>query len=217
MSTSSVRVRPRLSDRGDAVRMDAYLRRLAGLPRLDARTEHDLAVRARLGDSRARDDLITGSLPLVLMRGRRLGLHGQRLLDAVQAGTIGLIEAVDRFDPTRGCRLSTYAWWWIGQAMKTTLPGLDLPSAADALDRSEQRSDLRGYLLDGLDPELVELLIARFGTGTEPGRTTPRAEVAQLLGLTVSQVRSKEAKALSHLRRGLAKVGDRAPQGADPL
>lgn len=200
--------------------MDAYLRRIASMPRLDARTEHDLAVRTSLGDAVAREELITSSLFLVLLRARRLGLHGQRLLDAVQAGTIGLIEAVDRFDPDRGCRLSTYAWWWIGQAMKRTLPGPETAVAEEFPAGVIQRSDLHEELLAGLDPDLAEVLAMRFGAGAERGRTRPRAEVAAALGLSVSQLRTKEVKALSHLRRGLAKVGHRAPRvqrEADPL
>ena len=200
--------------------MDAYLQRLAAMPRLDAEAEHDLAVLARGGDAGAREQLITASLPLVLMRGRRLGLRGQGLLDAVQAGTIGLIEAVDRFDPTRGCRLSSYAWWWIGQAMLRTLPSVSLPADIDPPSRPAYASDLHEHLLTSLDPDLAAVLAARFGTGPDPGRTTPRAEVARLLGISVSQVRTKEAKALSHLRQGLAKVGHRAPREqrrADPL
>lgn len=200
--------------------MDPYLRRLASITRLDADAEHDLAVLSWSGDAAARDRLITASLPLVLMRARRLGLHGQRLLDAVQAGTIGLIEAVDRFDPSRGCRLSTYAWWWIGQAMSRSSPLPEFPGTVDDATTPDPTSDLGKQLLAGLDPDLAEVLQARFGTGTEPGRSNSRKEVAQILGMTVSQVRTKEAKALSHLRLGLAKVGPRAShqhRGAGPL
>lgn len=200
--------------------MDPYLRRLGAIPRLDAAAEHDLAVRSRRGDAAAREELITRSLPLVLLRGRRLGLRGQNLLDAVQAGTIGLIEAVDRFDPTRGCRLSTYAWWWVGRAMVRTLSGAESVGDVEVLSTDSRLPDLGRDLLAGLDADLAEILTERFGTGSGPGGTTPRLEVARRLGLSVSQVRTKEAKALSHLRRGLAKVGHRAPQhdcGADPL
>lgn len=200
--------------------MDAYLSRLSRIPRLDATEEHDLAVRVRGGDVAAREQLITASLPLVLMRGRRLGLHGQRLLDAIQAGSIGLIEAIDRFDPARGCRLSTYAWWWIGRAMAGTFPEPTQAIETDLPAPVITDSDLRDFQLDGLDPDLAAVLVARFGKASAPGAATPRSEVARSLGLSVSQVRTKEAKALSHLRQGLAKVGHRAPfehHGADPL
>ena len=200
--------------------MDPYLRRLAAIPPLHAESEHDLAVRSWLGDAGAREELITASLRLVVMRARLLGLHGSRLLDAVQAGTVGLIEAVDRFDPYRGCRLSTYAWWWIGRAMTQSLPSPEIAPESAAL--SEFRPSLYDEedLLEGLDEELTAVLIERFGVGAESRLPTPRTEVARRLGLTVSQVRTKEAKALSHVRRRLAKVGHRAPhqhRGAGPL
>ena len=200
--------------------MDPYLRRLAAIPPLRADSEHDLAVRSSRGDMDAREELITASLRLVVLRARLLGLHGPRLLDAVQAGTVGLIEAVDRFDPYRGCRLSTYAWWWIGRAMKQSLPQPAVARETDPL--SDVRPSLYDDedLLEGLDEDLAAVLIERFGIGAESRLPTPRTEVARRLGLTVSQVRTKEAKALSHVRQRLAKVGHRAPhqhRGAGPL
>lgn len=198
--------------------MNSYLRRLAAIPALGADTEHDLAVRSWRGEAEARDELITSSLRLVVMRARLLGLNGSRLLDAVQAGTIGLIEAVDRFDPDRGCRLSTYAWWWIGRAMKQSAP--DSAHRIDTFVDSRPRMEADDDLLDGLTEDLAAVLRERFGTEAGPGRPTPRVEVARRLGLSVSQVRTREAKALTDIRERLAKVGHRAPHqhcGASPL
>lgn len=199
--------------------MDPYLLRLAAIPPLGAEAEHQLAVGSWRGDRAARDELITASLRLVVMRARLLGLSGSRLLDAVQAGTVGLIEAVDRFDPYRGSRLSSYAWWWIGRAMRESRPAPEFASRPDLADpRPPVGHDVD--LLEGLDEELVAVLAARFRIGAGPGRPTPRAEVARRLGLTISQVRTREAKALEHVRERLAKVGHRAPhehRGADPL
>lgn len=200
--------------------MNSYLRRLAAIPALGAEAEHDLAVRSWHGEAEARDELITSSLRLVVLRARLFGLHGSRLLDAVQAGTIGLIEAVDRFDPDRGCRLSTYAWWWIGRAMKQSVPAPDSAQRIDALADSRPRIEADEDLLDGLTGDLAVVLRERFGAEAGPGRPTPRVEVARRLGLSVSQVRTREAKALAHIRETLAKVGHRAPRqhcGAGPL
>ncbi|MBC7592671.1 MAG: hypothetical protein H7288_01810 [Kineosporiaceae bacterium] len=200
--------------------MDPYLRRLAAIPPLGPVSEHELAVRCWHGEAEARDELITSSLRLVVLRARLFGLHGSRLLDAVQAGTIGLIEAVDRFDPERGCRLATYAWWWIGRAMKQSIPAPDSALCNDAMADSRPPIEADDDLLDGLTEDLAAVLRERFGAGAGPGRSTPRVEVARRLGLTVSQVRTREAKALAHIRETLAKVGDRAPHqhcGAGPL
>jgi len=191
--------------------MDPYLRRLSAISPLGAESEHELAVRSWRGDAIARDELITASLRLVVLRARLLGLHGSRLLDAVQSGTVGLIEAVDRFDPYRGCRLSTYAWWWIGRAMKQSMPAPEFVQEPDDVCPGGPHIDVDDGLLEGLDEELALVLTARFGIGAGPGRSTPRAEVARRLGLSVSQVRTREAKALEHVRRRLAKVGHRAP------
>lgn len=199
--------------------MDAYLRRVAALPRLDEASERALALRARSGDRQAREELITASLPLVLMRARRLGLRGQRLLDAMQAGTVGLIEAIDRFDPDRGTRLSSYAWWWIGRAISRARPAPEI-AVGEVVGTAQWSSTIEAEsLLDGMDAELVEVVAMRFGIGVMAGETLPRSQVARRLGLSVGQVRSRETKALSHLRKRLAKVGDRAPRDqrrADP-
>lgn len=199
--------------------MDPYLRKLAGIPRLDATAEHLLAARAAAGDRSARERLIVASLSLVVMRAKAFGFHGQRLLDAVQAGTVGLIEAVDRFDPSRGCRLATYAWWWIGRAMTTALPASEIPLETDVAVEAEA-SVAADELLVGLAPALGEVLACRLETVAETGRMRSRDDVAARLGLSPSQVRTREAKALKHVRDGLAKVGDRASHQrgeADPL
>lgn len=200
--------------------MDPYLRRLARIPRLDADTEHDLAVRSSRGDTHARDQLITASLSLVVMRAKSLGFRGQLLLDAIQSGTVGLIEAVDRFDPTRGCRLSTYAWWWIGHAMAQALPERAQPTEFDSHTVENAAPTVATHLLDGLAVEVAEVFACRFETLFSTGQPRPRRDVAQRLGLTVSQVRTRETKAMQHVRSRLAKVGDRAShqhRGADPL
>lgn len=102
--------------------MDQYVRNLFDQEFLGAEEERDLATRAASGDRAARAELICASLRLVAMRARMLHFSENDLADAVQAGTIGLIKAVDRFDPGRGVRLKTWAWWWIGDAMRAAVP-----------------------------------------------------------------------------------------------
>ncbi len=68
------------------------------------------------------------------LRAHHLGLRGEALDEAVQSGTLGLIAAVDRFDPDRGCRLATYAWPWITAAIRA-IPRADAPNSTwDAVD-----------------------------------------------------------------------------------
>jgi RNA polymerase sigma factor (sigma-70 family) len=186
------------------------------LPALDAVEEQALARRARCGDRAARDALITSGLRSVAVRARMLGLQGEELRDAVQSGSIGLIRAVDRFDPDRGARLATYAWRWIGAEMA----GRGRPEAtADVIEPwVEDRAAVDIDLLDGMADTEAEVLRRRFGLGSDHASPLSRRAVGEHLGLSVSQVRTIEAKAMRQLRRGLAKVVDRAPLqgGADP-
>ncbi len=110
---------------GEAVkRLRAELRRLES-EHLKGRLAEDafLAERARLdGEARAhRDRMITGNLRLVVSIAKRYQRRGLTLLDLINEGNIGLIEAVERFDHTRGCKFSTYGTWWIQQAVTKAL------------------------------------------------------------------------------------------------
>ncbi len=82
-------------------------------PPLTREEEHATAVRARAGDAAARQKLVRHNLALVLAVVRTLRRGGVRLDDLVQEGNLGLLRAVDKFDPNAGTRFSTYAVWWI--------------------------------------------------------------------------------------------------------
>ncbi|AWB91846.1 hypothetical protein C3E78_06290 [Aeromicrobium chenweiae] len=186
------------------------------LPILDAEQERALAVAAHQGDADARVALITAGLRSVALRARLLGLTGEEMRDAVQAGAVGLIRAVDRFDPDRGVRLATYAWHWIGAEMSVgrrddlPLDGVD-PPYDDSATHDES-------LLDGLSDDAADVLRLRFGLGPDGGPPMSRIAVAQRLGVSVTRIRSVEGKAMRQLRERLAKVVDRAPlhREADP-
>lgn len=189
--------------------MDPFVRRLMAMPPLSPAEEVALARRARGGDVTARSALISSGLRSVALRARMLGHDGEDLRDAVQAGTVGLIRAVDRFDPDRGVRLATYAWRWIGAEMVRP-PRPEVPLAE--VDPSEDQPVPDPCdLLEGLGDAEVEVLRLRFGLGVPGGSPLGRAGVGERLGLTVSQVRTIEAKAMRQLRTRLAKVVDRAP------
>ena len=88
---------------------------------LRAEEERELARRIEAGDAEARDVLIEANLRLVVAMARRYQGLGLSFPDLVQEGTVGLIQAVDRFDRRRGRRFSTYAAWWIRQAIRRAL------------------------------------------------------------------------------------------------
>ena len=100
-----------------------FLREIGRYPLLDAREEIRLARRIERGDPDARERLITSNLRLVVYVAKRFSGSGLQLVDLVQDGTLGLIRAADRFDWRRGCRFSTYATWWIRQAVQRGIHG----------------------------------------------------------------------------------------------
>ncbi len=196
--------------------MDPFVKSLLAQPQLSGADERELARRARQGDHGARDELITTGMRAVALRAMLHGYRGDEMRDAVQSGAVGLIRAVDRFDPDCGARLGTYAWHWIGSAMRQSRGREEIHEFATPVGRETVGND--DDLLFGLPDELAEVLRLRYGLGTPDAVPMTLKEVAEVCGLTVAQVRRREAKAMRHLRLGLAKVVHRAPQrGADPL
>ncbi len=94
--------------------LSAYLNRIDQYGLLTPDEERRLALRwRRFGDHEAADRLVTGNLRFVVKIAFEYRTYGARLLDLIQEGNLGLLVAVDRFDPARGVRLTTYAVWWI--------------------------------------------------------------------------------------------------------
>ena len=94
-----------------------YVREISRIPVLGAEKERALARRLRSGDAEARRELIVSNLRLVLSIARSYAGRGVALMDIVEEGNLGLIRAVEKFNPDRGFRFSTYASYWIKQAM----------------------------------------------------------------------------------------------------
>lgn len=108
----------------DAVERDsttAYLNEIGLIPLLDAVAERELAERARAGERAARQSLIEANLRLVVNAARAYLGRGLPMIDLVAEGNLGLIRAVEKFDPARGFRFSTYAMWWIREAIEFAL------------------------------------------------------------------------------------------------
>jgi len=99
----------------DSVKM--YLKEIGKIELLNAEQERDIAQRMADGDEEAKETLINSNLRLVVSIAKKYMNRGLSLLDLIQEGNIGLIKAVDKFDYTKGFKFSTYATWWIRQAI----------------------------------------------------------------------------------------------------
>ena len=99
----------------DSVRL--YLREIGKIPLLNAEEELELAKRVVDGDKRAKDKMAEANMRLVVSIAKRYSGRGLDFLDLIQEGNTGLLRAVEKFDPDKGFKFSTYATWWIRQAI----------------------------------------------------------------------------------------------------
>ena len=101
--------------------LETYLREINETPLLSPREEKELAHRIAVGDSEARDQMVRANLRLVVNIARSYTGKGLALQDLIEEGNLGLLRAVEGFDPTMNTRFSTYASYWIKQSIKRAL------------------------------------------------------------------------------------------------
>ncbi len=99
----------------DSVKM--YLREIGKIPLLTQEEEQALAVKAAKGNKKAKDKMVEANMRLVVSIAKRYSGRGLDFLDLIQEGNTGLLRAVEKFDPEKGFKFSTYATWWIRQAI----------------------------------------------------------------------------------------------------
>ena len=99
----------------DSVRL--YLREIGKIPLLNAEEELALAQKVKSGDKKAKDKMAEANMRLVVSIAKRYSGRGLDFLDLIQEGNTGLLRAVEKFDPDKGFKFSTYATWWIRQAI----------------------------------------------------------------------------------------------------
>jgi len=135
--------------------MRTYMQEISKTPLLTKQEEVDLAKRIKAGDKSARDHMISANLRLVVKIAYDYNNFGLPLLDLISEGNIGLIKAVERFDPEKGGKLSTYAAWWIKQSIKRALANqsktIRLP--VHLVDRIARMRKVTAQLADELDRE----------------------------------------------------------------
>ena len=163
------------SERSDATHdlVRSYLQEIGRVPLLTAAQEVDLAQRAERGDQEARYRLIEANLRLVVSIARRYAGHGLDLLDLIQEGNRGLIRAVEKFDWRRGFKFSTYATWWIRQAITRSI--------------ADQARTIR--IPVHMTETINKLIRVSRAIVQETGREPAAEEVARATGIPVDKVR----------------------------
>lgn len=149
-----------------------YLREIGQTKLLTPEEEIILAKRIAKGDEKAREQMIKANLRLVVKIAREFEDFGVPLLDLINEGNIGLMKAVERFDPTKGAKLSTYAAWWIKQSIRRAL--------------SNQSKTIR--LPVHVGEKLLHMRRASVRMQEELGREPTDEELAEELGMTRARV-----------------------------
>jgi RNA polymerase primary sigma factor len=149
-----------------------YLKEITQVPLLSSKEEIQLAKLIRKGDAKAREKMIQANLRLVVKIAGDYSGFGLPLLDLISEGNIGLMKAVERFDPGRGNKFSTYAAWWIKQAIKR------------ALANQSKTIRLPVHLVDKLAK--MRRLVAQLTE--ELGREPTDQEIASELGIPLRKV-----------------------------
>ncbi len=171
----------RYNESGDALQL--YLREIGKTPLLTRAEENKLAAQVKRGNKLAREQMIKANLRLVVKISHDYANFGMPLLDLINEGNIGLMKAVERFNPRKGAKLSTYAALWIKQSIRRALSNqsktIRLP--VHVVDKVHKLNQAVQRLTERLGRDPTDLELAKV-------LEIPRAKVASLRKLGVSPV-----------------------------
>ncbi len=155
----------------DPVRL--YLKEIGRVPLLSAEKERELAERMMAGDEEAKTELVEANLRLVVSIAKRYVGRGMFFLDLIQEGNLGLMKAVDKFDHNKGFKFSTYATWWIRQAITRAI--------------ADQARTIRipGHMVETIHK------VSRYSRQMqqELGREATAEEIGEKMGMSAEKVR----------------------------
>ena len=171
-----------------------YLGRVRGGSLLEAHEEKDLSRRSHEGDREARRRLIESNLRLVISIAKKYRGRGVPFEDLIQEGNAGLIRAVEKFDPEMGNRFSTYATWWIRQAVTR------------AIADHSRTVRLPAHVVDSL----YRLRRAENALSIELGRDATEEELAERLG-----IRAEETRRLREVSQPISSINSRIGGSGD--
>jgi RNA polymerase primary sigma factor len=152
--------------------LSRYLREIGRIPLLTSEEEIELAEQIKKGNAAAREQMINSNLRLVVTIAQDYTNVGLPLLDLISEGNIGLTKAVERFDPAKGAKLSTYAAWWIKQSIKR------------ALANQSKIIRLPVHLVD----KLAKVRRVSLQMSDELGREASEDEIGEELGIAPASV-----------------------------
>jgi len=155
--------------------LDIYFRDIGRFPLLSPDEEQSLARGMRDGEDKARERLIVSNLRLVVKIAQEYTDVGLSLMDLIQEGNLGLIQAVDRFDPEKGFRLSTYSAWWIRRAILL------------AISNSSRMIRIPDYMFRALRRMAQMRSLAKEGLVEEK-------DIVQAIGMSVEKLRQIETQ-----------------------
>jgi len=193
----------KLEDSEDILRL--YLKEISKIPLLTREQEVELGRRAKNGDAEAMDKLVKSNLRFVVSIAKKYASSGVPLLDLINEGNIGLIEAAKRFDPEKANRFITYAKWWIQQSIRSAV------AAQAGIVRLPTKQRMRLSMIKAAYQRLQD----------ELDRAPTSREVADAVGLSVGEVEtllraSTEAVSLESSKEVGAELADLDLEEFDP-